>query len=293
MQTEVVSLTIQTVRQYVTAEEEGGTWFATWRKAPTQTTVTGVWFDLGLSAGNPSPNFYTATPLTSTALYRSTDGGLDHGPDCAPSQKYLKEFGVIATAGAPITFIICDYLLFYSFVDMDNAELINVASLPRYADGVGVKIMAVQLFPQSGVGNPKFRVEYTNSDEVAGRKTNWVSCNTLTIPGNIISSHAVVPTGHCAATSPFLPLQFGDRGIRSIQNIEFATADSGVIALVLVKPLEQTLLQQTTAPVERSSLVDFNKMPKIHDDAFLNIICCPSGSISGAQYHGYLRTLWG
>jgi hypothetical protein len=284
---------IQSVRQYIVAEEEGGTWLATWRKSPTQTTVTGIWYDLGMATGNPAPNYYAATPLRSKALSRSQDGGIDHGPDCAPSTKYLKEFGVIATAGTPITFLLCDYLLYYPFVDMNSAEVVQVDALPRYASGLGVQIAAVQAFSQSGVGSPKFQVQYTNSEGVSGRLTDVASCNTLTIPGNLITSHAVAPAGYNHSASPFLPLQRGDLGARSIQGVIWQTPDVGILALVLVVPIEMTLVRDTTAPVERSCLADFNKMPKIEDDAFLNILCCPSGSISGAQFHGYLRTVWG
>ena len=284
---------IQSVRQYIVAEEEGGTWFATWRKSPTQTTVAGIWYDLGMATGNPAPNYYAATPLRSKALSRSQDGGLDHGPDCAPGTKYLKEFCALGTAGVPITFLLCDYLLYYPFVDMDNAEVIQVDALPRYADGVGVQIAAVQVFSQSGAGSPKFQVQYTNSDGVAGRLTDVVSCNTLTIPGNLITSHAVAPAGYNHAASPFLPLQRGDLGVRSIQGVIWQTPDVGLLALVLAVPLEMTLVRDTTAPVERSCLADFNKMPAIRDDAFLNILCCPSGSISGAKFHGFLKSIWG
>lgn len=35
---------------------------SSWRKAPTQTTGVGVWFDLSMSPGNPVPNYYIGTP---------------------------------------------------------------------------------------------------------------------------------------------------------------------------------------------------------------------------------------
>jgi hypothetical protein len=46
------------------------------------------------------------------------------------------------------------------------------------------------------------------------------------------------------------------------------TPDVGLVALVLCKPLEMTLLREITAPVERNCLADFNKMPEIQDDAY-------------------------
>lgn len=284
-------MTIQSVRQYISAVESGAYWLSTWRKAPTQVTTTGIWYDLSMATGNPTPNYYAATPLRSKALSRSNDGGLDHGPD-ANETKYLKGFTALGTAGTPITFLLCDYLLYYPFVDMDQTDLIQADVLPRYTDGFDVKIMAIQVAAQSGVGNPKFNLIYTNSDGVTDRVTPVVSCNTSVITGNVINSHAVAPAGYAHAAGPFIPLQQGDKGVRSIQSIVWQTTDVGLVSLVLVKPVDMTVIRDITAPVERSCLPDFNKMPVIANDAYLNILCCPSGSLSGAQFHGTLETIW-
>ena len=284
---------IQSVRQYVLAGEDGGSWFATWRKAPTQATTAGLWYDLGMATGNPAPNYYAAAPLRSKALYRSTDGGLDHGPDAGPAQKHLAGFTALATAGTPITFVLCDYLLYYPFVDMDYTDMVQADVLPRYPTGDGVQIMAVQVASQSGAGRPKFQVGYTNSAGVSGRLSELVSCNTSTIPGNLITSHAVAPTGYCHPAGPFIKLQQGDTGVRSIEYVTWQTPDVGLLSLVLVRPIDTTVVRDITAPVERSCLADQNKMPVIKDDAYLNIVCCPSGSISGAGFHGYIQTIWG
>lgn len=285
-------MTIQSVRQYIAAEDNGGTWFSTWRKAPTQTTVAGVWYDLGMATGNPPPNYYAATPLKSKILARSTDGGIDHGPDSSSGFKYLKEFCALAASGVPITFLLCDYLLYYPFVDMDQVSLEQVDSLTRYTSGLGVQIMAVQVASQSGVGNPKFQVIYTNNNGVSNRISEVVSCNALTIPGNIINSHAVAPAGYNHSASPFIPLQYGDKGVRSIQSIVWQTTDVGLISLVLVKSIDMTIIRDATAAVERNPMPDFGRLPEIMNDAYLNILCCPSGSVSGAQFHGYIRTIW-
>lgn len=282
---------IQSVRQYVAAVDDGGSWIATWRKAPTQVTTAGIWYDLGMATGNPAPNYYAATPLRSKALARSTDGGFDHGPD-ATEQKYLKSFTALGTAGVPITFLLADYLLYYPFVDMDQTDLIQTDTLPRHTSGLGVQVMAVQVAAQSGVGNPKFQIVYTNSDGAQDRISEVMSCNTSTIPGNIITSHAVAPAGYNHPAGPFIHLQQGDKGVRSIQSIVWQTPDVGLLALVLVKPLEMTVIRDITAPVERASLPDFNKMPPIANDAYLNVICCPSGSIASAQFHGYIETIF-
>jgi hypothetical protein len=38
---------------------------------------------------------------------------------------------------------------------------------------------------------------------------------------------------------------------------------------------------------------DFSSLPIIPDDAYLNMICLPSGSLSGTSFHGTIQTVWG
>lgn len=47
------------------------------------------------------------------------------------------------------------------------------------------------------------------------------------------------------------------------------------------------------APVEVEYLVDFAQMPEIKDDAYLNFICHPGGTLSAAPIHGIIETVWG
>ena len=63
-----------------------------WRKVTNQVTPIGIWFDLSLSAGNPPPKFwFDATPLTSKAISQSLDGGMFHGSNVSPKNKYLRK----------------------------------------------------------------------------------------------------------------------------------------------------------------------------------------------------------
>ena len=67
--------------QMITAEDTSGqNAFFTWRKSPSPTTGAGIWFDLSTAPGNPVPNYYIGSPMTSTALGQTTDGGIWHGP---------------------------------------------------------------------------------------------------------------------------------------------------------------------------------------------------------------------
>ena len=290
-------MTVTNVGRLVDAELAGQTNTFTWRKTPTQTTGAGIWFDLSMSPGNPVPNYYAASPGVAIALAQSTDGGIYHGGAVAPATKFVKTFTILtATAAAvPMSMILCDYLMFYPFVDMsitDPQSLTTNISLPRIPSGLGCRIMAVEVAGQSGVGNPQFFVNYTNSDGVSGRQTANVACNTQVVNGTLINSQQVEVAGTRGAVGPFLPLQAGDKGVRSIESVTFLTGDVGLVSFVIVLPVENISLRTIDAPVERNPFTDFVDMPEIMDDAYLNLICCPNGSLSGAILHGYLQTLW-
>ena len=282
------------VKEMVDAENDGKTWLTTWRKTPSVGISSGVWFDMSMSPGNPVPNYYAAAPNIAVALKQSTDGGIPHGSNVAPSKKFLKQFTVMGNSGGssvPTPFMLCDYLLFYPFVDMSTTDeqfMDNTTKLPRSTDGKGVKILPVQVAGALGTGITRFCVTYVNQDGVEGRVTPSTQCNFQTVTGSIISSGPNI----ARSQGPFLALQPGDTGVRSITSVTFLDADIGLIAFVLVKPVENTMLRTIDAPAERNCFVDMSSMPQIDDDAYLNLLCCPQGSLASQAFHGIIQVIW-
>jgi hypothetical protein len=69
---------------------------------------------------------------------------------------------------------------------------------------------------------------------------------------------------------PFVPLQAGDAGIRSVQSINLsATYTSGVLNLVLCKPLLTLPITTLGVTAERDLVNQFMSMPKVFDGACL------------------------
>lgn len=138
-------------------------------------------------------------------------------------------------------------------------------------------------------GGQTFFVTYTNQDGVSGRTSKTVTMCTQGINGTILCSAPA--TSGC--NGPFMPLQNGDTGVRSVESVQVnGLGDVGLFALVLVKPLATMALRGIDAPTEVDFLRDFAAMPKIEDDAYLNFICHPTGSLSGAPIHGEIFTVW-
>ena len=276
------------------AQDAGKYLYASFRKQATQTTGAGIWFDLSMSPGNPAPNYYIGTPGVFTPMRQSTDGGLRHGGNVSPSKKFLRKLLVetATAAAAPCQLLLLDYVGFYGFIDesvLDPQPLDNTTPLPRYVDGRGLQIMPVVVAGQTG--GQTFTVEYTNQDGVSGRVTNVATMSTQFVNGTILNS---LQSGAAYANNgPFLSLQPGDSGVRSVQSVTIGgIGDVGLFALVLVKPLASIALRGIDAPTEIDYLTDMAALPQIEDDAYLNFLALPNGSLSGAPIIGVIETTW-
>ncbi len=278
----------------VDAHLAGNERYTFFRKAPAVVTVAGVWFDYSMAPGNPAPQYYAAAPLVAQTLSRSGDGGIQHGGNVSPSTKYLRRVMAMAVtaAGVPQRLHLLDYLMFYPFVDMGTADeqaLDNTQTLTRYADGDGVQIMAVLVAPHGLVGDTFF-VTYTNQDGTAGRVT---PLHTMTTGAAINGTILTTQTAGTGRFGPFLALQAGDTGVQSIQAVQCtAGTDVGLFTLVLVKPLADMTVREITAPTERDFYLETNRMPVIEDDAYLNFITCPNGSLTGIPLNGDALFVW-
>ncbi len=282
--------------------ETGAYWFNGFRKAHAITTVQGNWFDMSMTSGNPKPNYYTGTELRATSL--SWQNGIFHGPKTSDGFKYIHKFMIVSQqAGvAPATFLLCDYLMYYPLIDMDNTDeqlFINygvditttthplAVTLPRYTDGKGVQMFLVATNPY--VGGAVFQINYTNNLGTAGRITIPITSNINTNIQTIISSGA---TTYLNSYGAFIPLAFGDGGVRSVESITFMAGNGGLAALVLCKPIATIMLRETTACSETDFMLDLPSLPKIYDTAYLNMLCLPYGTAAASVILGSIETIW-
>lgn len=282
------------VKEMVDAELNGQVRNYQWRKTPSQVTTAGIWFDLANTSGMPpAKQWFDAAPLTATQIKQSTDKGLYHGPNVSPAQKYLRKSIVMGTVitPMPMTMQLCDYLLYYPTIDDSETalqEMDNTLTLPRYTDGKGVQMMAITTGARTG--GQTFTVTYTNSDGVAGRVTPIMQQNTSSILGTVTTS-ALTPT-NLGTGGPFITLQAGDTGVRSIEAVQMNGIDTGFFTLILVKPLAETFLRTNNAPVEIDHLIHHAQLPRIYDDAFLGYICLPQGTLVANVLMGTLKVVW-
>ena len=170
--------------------------------------------------------------------------------------------------------------------------------MPRYATGSGVQIMAVSQSASSAVGT--FTVSYTNQDGTSGRTSQPTYTKVVSGGGTLVSS----TTNAVSGSQPFIQLQAGDSGVRSIESVNFSAAGGGLMALVLVKPLlhftcTQECRRTTTGNLESygaasqvESLIHQSPVELI-DGRVLGIVSRGNaGSLASSILTGVLETHW-
>lgn len=295
----------RSIAEYVAADNLGRHHISQFRKVvASAATPTSGWVDYSYFAGFPTANFYASAPLAAAVLEPSK--GV-YVPSVAPAKQFIKSLTVMSGAASATTtssqrqrLMLCDYLMYYPFIDSDaiGEEQImeNQIALPRYGSGL---VMAVAQSAASTVG--RFTMNYTNQDGVPNR----VSQNTFTL-GTLSGGGQIASTGVSGGGfHPFVALQLGDTGVRSVESVTFAAPGGGLMALVIVKPILSHVVTQecrrTTSTVfdsfgaadEVLSIIHNQQMNQIVDGAVLNFMAQGfAGSLASSQFIGLLETVW-
>jgi hypothetical protein len=266
----------RTVGEWARAVERGQYHVLAARKVPSQASVAGRWVDLSMAAGNPPANYYASSPLVAATF--DTYRGIFHGDAKAPATKHLAELCLqTATAGLVGAYKALDYLLYYPFLDLEDLDdqvLDNTVTLPRYADGDGVMVMAVCVAPTTQGGS--FSVDYVDA---AGQARTSPVIFTDTTAVNIASVLTNGP-GSVAGSGPFLPLAGNSAGVRRITAFRNIAPSGGLAALVLVKPLAEHAIREINSPSEAVWGGPGTAPPAIEDGAFLGLITNCTASVA-------------
>jgi hypothetical protein len=279
---------INNVSTYVAAALRGQISSATIRKVPSQASTAAWWVDLSMAAGIPTPNFYASEPLVAATLQPMR--GINHGDHKAPAEKYLQSLELMTPSTALVgPYFLCDYLLYYPFIDLDSVEpqdLDNTVTLPRYGGGDGVMAMFVCAAPTVGGGS--FTYNYVNQSGVARTSPVISYTSAAASISNIVTSQPAVNAG----IGPFLPLASGDTGIRAVTGVKNVTSTGGLGTLVLVKPIASHAIWEINMPHEVEYVRDRPNLPRIYDGAYLNLVVQCAASVAAATLVGRLTTVW-
>lgn len=250
-----------------------------WQKSSFATTAhtAGLWYSLFRGGGNPPADTILGTG-TNLAFQQLTDAttnatGIPHGGNVGGGTGYKHLLNAAAqtaaAATAPCVLMLVDLLGFYPITSVTTTTaqtLNNTVTLPRYTDGAGVQAF---LTPSTvmGAATPSLSIGYTNSNGTASRATPA----TLPIGNTAAAVTSIVYSGTGAGKfGPFMPLAAGDAGIRSVQTVTISTSYvSGVLNLVLCKPLLTLPITTLGVTAERDLVNQFASMPKVYDGACL------------------------
>ena len=271
-----------------------------WQKSTFATTAhtAGLWYSLMRGGGNPPADTIlgTGTNLAFQALSDAvaTASGIPHGGNVGDYKVLLNAAAQTAAATtAPCVLMLVDLLGFYPITSVTTTgaqTLNNTVTLPRYTDGAGVQAF---LTPSTvmGAATPNITLNYTNSAGTAGKATPA----TLPIGNTAAAVTSIVHSGTGTGKyGPFIPLAAGDAGIRSVQSINLsASYVSGVLNLVLCKPIMTLPITTLGVTAERDLVNQFASMPRIYDGACLNwLMLAGAATPVASPLSGHLEFGW-
>lgn len=283
----------RSVKDFADEADVGKEWTSFFHKTGSPVLpAAGMWADLSMAAGTPKYNAYVGSQYEGTPFVGAGNFGIFKPGISASETMHLTDIniGTPSATFAPAIFNLLDYLYAYPLIDLDSTdvqEMDNLAApVPRYADGVGVRAMLVTTTPQTGVA--RVNIGYTNSDGVPGRASTiyTTASNVGVLQGGQGS------TGAASTQAPFIPMQDGDRGIRSIDTVQALSSAGGFVAVVLVRPLAEIKIREQNTPAEISYLINKRTLPKVLAGAYLNFVFSSGVTAISSVVRGFARFQW-
>ena len=236
----------------------------------------------------------TSQTITGTA----TPNGLYTGGNVSPSIKNVLNIAAYsgAATSAPAVLMLVDQVAMFTVSSVTTTGAQNFTgtqTLPRYATGAGLQAFIVPSVVM-GAGTPTIQLGYTNAAGTASRLTPASPSLPIATTTSPVGSIIYSGTG-AGKYGPFMPLQAGDTGIRSIQSINLsATMTSGSLVVILCKPLFTLPLTTVGVASERDLVNQLPSMPQIVDGANLQwLMYAGAATPVNTAYYGSLDVAWG
>ena len=285
----------------------GNAWRTDWNKNTfgVSAHTAGTWYFLNQGAGNPGAGTGlgagTNLAFQQTLDTTATAAGIQHGGNVGGFKTIVNASAFSASATTmPAVFMLVDMLGFYPITTVTTTgaqTLNNTVTLPTRdrtgtANGVGVQALVVPSTVM-GAATPTITLNYTNAAGTAGRATP--SSPALPTGNSAAPVTQVVYSGTGAGKyGPFLPLAAGDTGIRSVQSISLsASYVSGVLNLILCRPLLTLPMTTIGVACERDLLNQVPSLPRVYDGACLQwMMYAGAATPVNSAFYGHLDFAW-
>lgn len=256
----------------------------------------GVWHDWSYISGQPAYDARIGDAITLTPMIAAKNDAIYFPPKLPNQDRHLHslEYVVspIGTNQFQVEFAMYDLLAVYPLIDGDSTdiqELTNDLTLPRYANGDGVMAVLVNHVSPS-IGRANITVDFVNSNDQL-KQVVWNA--PVYGVGNVC--YALSGTGNNGAI--YGSLTGGDRGVKSIQSVQFDVAPGGLWAIYLVKPLANFShrVNASSSVTSEKQFITKNgmNMPKIEDGAWLGMFYMPQSGARASSIYGQATFVWG
>lgn len=261
--------------------------------ASSQTSVAVSWHSIIRSTTKfPAGTFAPAAIPGGTAVNRATTGALSLGltNPGGTDKKYLLTVGY-TSASTLNMLIFADILMAAASINANvaTAQTVNSTALTRYTGTAAAgNLLTFEVTTALGATASNLTATYTNEAGTGSRSTGAVAMTTSAIVGRL----------QPAALGPFMQLQAGDIGVRSIETVQFSAAmGAGVLNVYLYHPLHFLPGVGSNVYVERDSTVQIDGLTELvlGTDSELGchtLFVLPNGTTTG-NLTAFLRTVAG
>jgi hypothetical protein len=246
--------------------------------SPATTHGAGVWQTLWKAVGTPGAG---ADPATTPGVAHDDTAGGIIWPDQASDKKVIVSFGALSMNAGSL--MLYDRLCSVGGISLASTgnKTINSAALPRYSGAAAANVQAwLEVTTATTVTAPVVSLNsYTNEAGTTGR-----AGGTLTFPAAATNQYSLIGP---------LPLQAGDKGVRSVEvGLNVGTAASaGVCNLVLLRQLASVQLSPYLWST-RDLIKQTPSRPRIFDGATLGLAFAATTG-TGASVWGKVRVAYG
>lgn len=261
-----------------------------------------VWHDWSYQSGQPAYDARIGDALAFTPAVAVRNDAVWFPGIPAGMERRLLEATIFRTPGGGsqerVEMQWYDLVGYYPLIDGDSTDeqdTDNTLTLPRFESGEGIfPVLVNHVAPALAAAG--MLVTYTNSDGVSGRTVTW----TATIAGINNVCYAAGSTG--GSNPVYCNLAAGDKGIRSIERVQFVTPPGGLWCVYLCKPLMSAPFRNfaLSAGVASGGTDEYNfairdsfRLPVVKDGAWIGCFYMPVGGARTVAIFGNLTFIWG
>ena len=251
------------------------------RRIPFSKTCTGTtfvannWYHLwSVNGSYAGGSLYSGTALAFQRTTDTTTGALYTGGNVSPSTKHPIYSMVMQSANAIAALWVMDMVGYYPLTQSASVQTFaNTNGPDRYTGNGegGLKVVLVAGALGGATASNITQLTYVDQDGNTGHTIPTSPSVAVTVsaasPTTTLGSRCLTVTSY---NGLFLPLATGDAGVRSLTNIQFSAANTGLEALLLVRPLFKIPIPGTVyAVAEKDFVCDLDSVPIIKDGACL------------------------